>query len=595
MQGHLCTFGQAMKALQYLNKYFYKYRTKLFVGFLITVVARIFSLFTPRLIGNSLTAVEQYVKSDDASLDSIQELLLFNILIIIGASLVSGFFTFLMRQTIINVSRYVEFDLKNEIFWHYQKLTQRFYKNNRTGDLMNRISEDVGKVRMYVGPAFMYSINTVALFIIVISYMISIAPALTLYTILPLPILSVTIYKLSRIINEKSTRVQEVLSKMSSFAQESFSGIGVIKSYNLQRIMNQGFDDLASESYQKNMSLVKVQAWFFPLMILLIGFSNLIVIYVGGNQYINNEIEIGVLAEFIIYVNMLTWPVAVVGWITSIVQQAEASQERINLFLKEEPEIKDGPGVQKEIKGALELKNVSLRYPETQIQALENISLKIPTGTTLGILGNIGSGKSTLLDLITRLYDPSEGKILLDGIDLKEYTLEQLREAIGSIPQNAFLFSESIEDNIRFGSINASKEAIQEASKEAVVHKNIIAFKEGYQTLLGERGVTLSGGQIQRVSIARAFIKDPKILLLDDCLSAVDTDTEEEILKHLKKIAQNKTTLIVSHRISSLKHADQIIVFENGKIVQQGKHLELTGVSGYYKELFEKQQADRNK
>ena len=584
-----------MKALQYLNKYFYKYRTKLFVGFLITVVARIFSLFTPRLIGNSLTAVEQYVKSDDVSLDSIQELLLFNILIIIGASLVSGFFTFLMRQTIINVSRYVEFDLKNEIFWHYQKLTQRFYKNNRTGDLMNRISEDVGKVRMYVGPAFMYSINTVALFIIVISYMISIAPALTLYTILPLPILSVTIYKLSRIINEKSTRVQEVLSKMSSFAQESFSGIGVIKSYNLQRIMNQGFDDLASESYQKNMSLVKVQAWFFPLMILLIGFSNLIVIYVGGNQYINNEIEIGVLAEFIIYVNMLTWPVAVVGWITSIVQQAEASQERINLFLKEEPEIKDGHGVQKEIKGALELKNVSLRYPETQIQALENISLKIPTGTTLGILGNIGSGKSTLLDLITRLYDPSEGKILLDGIDLKEYTLEQLREAIGSIPQNAFLFSESIEDNIRFGSINASKEAIQEASKEAVVHKNIIAFKEGYQTLLGERGVTLSGGQIQRVSIARAFIKDPKILLLDDCLSAVDTDTEEEILKHLKKIAQNKTTLIVSHRISSLKHADQIIVFENGKIVQQGKHLELTGVSGYYKELFEKQQADRNK
>lgn len=595
MQGHLCTFGQAMKALQYLNKYFYKYRTKLFVGFLITVVARIFSLFTPRLIGNSLTAVEQYVKSDDVSLDSIQELLLFNILIIIGASLVSGFFTFLMRQTIINVSRYVEFDLKNEIFWHYQKLTQRFYKNNRTGDLMNRISEDVGKVRMYVGPAFMYSINTVALFIIVISYMISIAPALTLYTILPLPILSVTIYKLSRIINEKSTRVQEVLSKMSSFAQESFSGIGVIKSYNLQRIMNQGFDDLASESYQKNMSLVKVQAWFFPLMILLIGFSNLIVIYVGGNQYINNEIEIGVLAEFIIYVNMLTWPVAVVGWITSIVQQAEASQERINLFLKEEPEIKDGPGVQKEIKGALELKNVSLRYPETQIQALENISLKIPTGTTLGILGNIGSGKSTLLDLITRLYDPSKGKILLDGIDLKEYTLEQLREAIGSIPQNAFLFSESIEDNIRFGSINARREAIQEASKEAVVHKNIIAFKEGYQTLLGERGVTLSGGQIQRVSIARAFIKDPKILLLDDCLSAVDTDTEEEILKHLKKIAQNKTTLIVSHRISSLKHADQIIVFENGKIVQQGKHLDLTGVSGYYKELFEKQQSDRNK
>src|SRR5210317_1860543 len=482
-----------MKALQYLNKYFYKYRTKLFLGFLITVVARIFSLFTPRLIGNSLTAVEQYINSENSNLEPIKELLLFNILIIIGASLVSGFFTFLMRQTIINVSRYVEFDLKNEIFWHYQKLTQRFYKNNRTGDLMNRISEDVGKVRMYVGPAFMYSINTIALFVIVISYMISIAPALTLYTILPLPILSFTIYKLSRIINEKSTRVQEVLSKMSSFAQESFSGIAVIKSYNLQQNMNQGFDDLASESYQKNMSLVKVQAWFFPLMILLIGCSNLIVIYVGGNQYINNEIEIGVLAEFIIYVNMLTWPVAVVGWITSIVQQAEASQERINSFLKEEPEIKDGTGVRQEVKGTIELEDVSLFYPETQIQALENITLKIPSGTTLGIIGNIGSGKSTLLDLVVRLYDPSKGKITLDGIDLKKYKLEELRANIGYIPQNAFLFSESIEDNIRFGSINASTESIQEASKMAAVHKNIMDFKEGYKTILGERGITLSG------------------------------------------------------------------------------------------------------
>ncbi len=595
MQRHLRTFGRAMKALQYLNKYFYKYRTKLLLGFLITVVARIFSLFTPRLIGNSLTAVEQYINSENSNLEPIKELLLFNILIIIGASLVSGFFTFLMRQTIINVSRYVEFDLKNEIFWHYQKLTQRFYKNNRTGDLMNRISEDVGKVRMYVGPAFMYSINTIALFVIVISYMVSIAPVLTLYTILPLPILSITIYKLSRIINEKSTRVQEFLSKMSSFAQESFSGIAVIKSYNLQQKMNQGFDDLASESYQKNMSLVKVQAWFFPLMILLIGCSNLIVIYVGGNQYINNEIEIGVLAEFIIYVNMLTWPVAVVGWITSIVQQAEASQERINSFLKEEPEIKDGTGVRQEVKGTIELEDVSLFYPETQIQALENITLKIPSGTTLGIIGNIGSGKSTLLDLVVRLYDPSKGKITLDGIDLKKYKLEELRANIGYIPQNAFLFSESIEDNIRFGSINASTESIQEASKMAAVHKNIMDFKEGYKTILGERGITLSGGQIQRVSIARALIKDPKILLLDDCLSAVDTDTEEEILNHLKKAAQNKTTLIVSHRISSLKHADQIIVFENGKIVQQGKHAELIGVQGYYKELFEKQQADRSK
>ncbi len=584
-----------MKALQYLNKYFYKYRTQLLLGFLITVIARIFSLFAPRLIGNSLTAVEQYLQSENPDSEAIQRVLLVNILIILGTALASGFFTFLMRQTIINVSRYIEFDLKNEIFWHYQKLTQRFYKNNRTGDLMNRISEDVGKVRMYVGPAFMYSINTVALFIIVISYMISIAPTLTLYTLLPLPILSVTIYKLSRIINEKSTLVQEVLSKMSSFAQESFSGIAVIKSYNLQDKIFSGFDDLAEDSYQKNMSLVKVQAWFFPLMILLIGCSNLIVIYVGGNQYINNEIEIGVLAEFIIYVNMLTWPVAVVGWITSIVQQAEASQKRINDFLKEAPEIFDGPGITKEITGTIEFKGVSLTYPETQINALNQINLKIPAGSTLGIIGNIGSGKSTLLELISRLYDPTSGKLTLDGVDLKQYKLEELRSSIGYIPQNAFLFSESIENNIRFGSINASEEEIIEASKKAAVHENIINFNEGYKTILGERGVTLSGGQIQRVSIARAFIKDPKILLLDDCLSAVDTDTEEEILKHLKAVSKNKTTLIVSHRISSLKHADQIVVFENGKIVQQGKHLDLIKIDGYYKELFEKQQADNSK
>lgn len=584
-----------MNALKYLNKYFYKYRTKLFLGFLITIIARIFSLFAPRLIGNSLTAVEKYLQSENNDFEKIQHILMVNILIIIGATLISGFFTFLMRQTIINVSRFIEFDLKNEIFWHYQKLTQRFYKNNRTGDLMSRISEDVSKVRMYVGPAFMYSINTISLFIIVISYMISIAPILTLYTILPLPILSFTIYKLSRIINEKSTLVQEVLSKMSSSAQESFSGIAVIKSYNLQSKIYNKFNDLAIESYQKNMSLVKVQAWFFPLMILLIGCSNLIVIYIGGNQYINNEIEIGVLAEFIIYVNMLTWPVAVVGWITSIVQQAEASQKRINSFLKEQPEIIDGKGVDKFIKGEIELNNVSLLYPETQIEALKGVSLKISEGSTVGIIGNIGSGKSSILDIISRLYDPSEGSIKLDGVDMKEYTLDQIRENIGYIPQNAFLFSESIEDNIRFGAQKIELKDIKEASKKAAVHQNIISFKGSYDTLLGERGVTLSGGQIQRISIARALIKNSKILLLDDCLSAVDTDTEEEILKNLKNVSTKKTTVIVSHRISSLKHADKIIVLENGKIIQQGKHSDLIISKGYYKELFEKQQTERVK
>ena len=591
----MITFESLMNALKYLNKYFYKYRTKLFLGFLITIIARIFSLFAPRLIGNSLTAVEKYLQSENHDFEKIQHILMINILIIIGATFISGFFTFLMRQTIINVSRFIEFDLKNEIFWHYQKLTQRFYKNNRTGDLMSRISEDVSKVRMYVGPAFMYSINTISLFIIVISYMISIAPILTLYTILPLPILSFTIYKLSRIINEKSTLVQEVLSKMSSSAQESFSGIAVIKSYNLHSKIYNKFNDLAIESYQKNMSLVKVQAWFFPLMILLIGCSNLIVIYIGGNQYINNEIEIGVLAEFIIYVNMLTWPVAVVGWITSIVQQAEASQKRINSFLKEQPEIIDGKGVDKFIKGEIELNNVSLLYPETQIEALKGVSLKISEGSTVGIIGNIGSGKSSILDIISRLYDPSKGSIKLDGVDMKEYTLDQIRENIGYIPQNAFLFSESIEDNIRFGAQKIELKDIKEASKKAAVHQNIISFKDSYDTLLGERGVTLSGGQIQRISIARALIKNSKILLLDDCLSAVDTDTEEEILKNLKNVSTKKTTVIVSHRISSLKHADKIIVLENGEIIQQGKHSDLIESKGYYKELFEKQQTERVK
>ena len=581
-----------MKELQYLNKYFITYRTQLILGFLITVIARIFSLFAPRLIGNSLTAVETFLSSENADFEAIKLLLLYNILIIVGTTLISGFFTFLMRQTIINVSRYIEYDLKNEIFWHYQKLSQRFYKNNRTGDLMNRISEDVGKVRMYVGPAFMYSINTIALFVIVIGYMISIAPKLTLYTLIPLPLLSFIIYKLSTIIHDKSTTVQEMLSKMSSFAQENFSGITVIKSYNLQTTMQKEFDNLSEESYIKNMDLVKVQAWFFPLMILLIGFSNIIVIFVGGNQYIEGEIEIGVLAEFIIYVNMLTWPVAVVGWITNIIQQAEASQKRINEFLKEVPEIKDGKGVFKPLIGTIEFKEVTFKYDETGITALSDVNLILKAGSTTGIIGNIGSGKSTLLDLIPRLYDPDKGIIKIDGNNLKNFTLEQIREAIGYVPQNAFLFSESIDDNLRFGKSKASQEEIQEATKGASVHTNIQAFKNGYKTLLGERGVTLSGGQIQRISIARALLKNPKILLLDDCLSAVDTDTEEEILKYLKKFTKNKTTLIVSHRISSLKHADQIVVLENGKIIQQGKHIDLIGVEGYYKALYEKQQRD---
>ncbi|MDA9679477.1 ABC transporter ATP-binding protein/permease [Flavobacteriaceae bacterium] len=582
-----------MRALQHLNKYLKKYFLKLLLGILITIISRIFSLFAPRLIGDSLTAVENYLVDHQGDLVALKSLLLNNILIIIGATLLSGFFTFLMRQTIINVSRCIEFNLKNEIFSHYQRLTQRFYKNNRTGDLMSRISEDVSKVRMYVGPAIMYSINTVTLFVCVITLMFSIAPKLSVYTLIPLPLLSLIIYKLSRVINARSTVVQEMLSKLSSFTQETFSGITVIKSYGLEGNTHKKFNNLALEAKEKNMNLAKVQAWFFPLMILLIGMSNLIVIFIGGQQYMNGEIEIGVLAEFIIYINMLTWPVAVVGWVTSVVQQAEASQKRINTFLNEPIEIKDGPGLEVAVQGEITLDDVTLMYPETKIKALDGVSLKVGSGKSLGIIGKVGSGKSSILQLINRLYDPDNGKVLLDGHDIRDFKLEELRSHIGNVPQNAFLFSESIEDNIRLGKRDASDEEIVEASKKAAIHKSIKKFKQGYKTLLGERGLTLSGGQIQRVSIARALIKNPKILLFDDCLSAVDTDTEEKILKNLKEFSQDKTTIIVSHRISSVKDACHIIVLDHGKIIEQGTHQKLLDLKGSYFDLLDKQQNEK--
>tara|TARA_B100001057_G_C22830222_1_gene943103 strand:+ start:179 stop:1933 length:1755 start_codon:yes stop_codon:yes gene_type:complete len=582
-----------MKALQYLNKYLKKYRYSILLGLLITIISRVFSLFIPRLIGNSLSAVEHFLMHNNGSMDVLKSLLLQNILIILGAALLSGFFTFLMRQTIINVSRYIEFDLKNEIFDHYLRLTQRFYKNNRTGDLMSRISEDVGKVRMYVGPAIMYSINTITLFVCVITIMFSIAPELSVYTLIPLPVLSYTIYKLSRVINARSTVVQEMLSKLSSFTQETFSGISVIKSYGLEIKTHGSFGLLAEKAKEKNMNLAKVQAWFFPLMILLIGLSNLIVIFIGGKQYISGVIEIGVLAEFIIYINMLTWPVAVVGWVTSVVQQAEASQKRINAFLKEDIEIKDGKGVEKTIEGTIKFENVSLVYPETKIEALYNVSFEIEYGKKLGIMGKVGSGKSSLINLINRLYDADQGKILLDGYNIKSFKLEELRSAIGNVPQNAFLFSESIADNIRLGKKDATDSEIIAASKNAVVHDNILDFKEGYKTLLGERGVTLSGGQIQRVSIARALIKDPEILLFDDCLSAVDTDTEEKILKNLNVFCKNKTSIIVSNRVSSVQKAHHIIVLDQGRIVEEGNHEKLLKNNGTYAKYFYKQQDEK--
>jgi len=582
-----------MKALKHLNKYFFKYRYRLIIGISITILAKIFALFTPRLVGASINVVSDKFYGK-ISYEVFKSELITNILFLVGAAVIAGMFTFLMRQTIINVSRYIEYDLKNEIYQHYQVLSLNFYKSNRTGDLMNRISEDVGKVRMYVGPAIMYTMNTITLFCVALIYMVSTAPKLTMYTLLPLPILSFSIYKLSRLINKRSTIVQESLSTLSTYSQETFSGISVIKSYGIETRTNTEFEGLSSENRQKQINLTKVQALFFPLMILLIGLSNLIVIYIGGLQYMNGEIEnIGTIAEFIIYVNMLTWPVATVGWVTSLVQQAEASQERINEFLKTEPDIKNFADTQTAIKGDIEFKNVSFVYPDTNIEALKGISFKIDSGKTLAILGKTGSGKSTILDLIGRLYDVDNGNIIIDGKSIKELHLNSLRESIGYVPQDAFLFSDTIKNNIKFGKEDATDEEVIEAAKNARVHRNIIGFKKGYDTILGERGITLSGGQKQRVSIARAIIKKPDILLFDDCLSAVDTETEEKILKNLVKLTKDKTTIIVSHRVSSAKNADTIIVLEHGKVIQKGNHESLVNTDGYYKELYTKQLSEK--
>ena len=575
-----------MKELQHINKYFYKYRFSILFGVLITIGAKIFALFTPRLIGESITVISQNIDGQ-LSDELFRKALLQNILLLIGATVIAGILTFLMRQTIIKVSRLVEFDLKNEVYQQYQRLSLNFYKKNRTGDLMNRISEDVGKVRMYVGPAIMYSLNMITLFIVAMFYMFNKAPTLAWYTIIPLPVLSITIYLLSKQIHRRSTIVQEYLSKLSTFTQESFSGISVIKAYGVESRINLAFLNLSNENRQKQIQLTQVQALFFPMMILLIGISNLLVIYVGGLQYINGVItDFGTIAEFIIYVNMLTWPVAVLGWVTSIIQQAEASQKRINEFLQEEPEIQNTSITPTQINGNIEFNNVSFTYEDTNIQALNEVSFKVKQGDTLAILGKTGSGKSTILDLIGRLYDIKSGSQLVDGINIDKVHLRSLRENIGYVPQDAFLFSDSIKNNIKFGLVDATDQDVINAAKNAVVHDNVKKFNKGYDTVLGERGITLSGGQKQRVSIARAIIKNPKLLLLDDCLSAVDTETEEKILNNLASVTKGKTTIIVSHRISSAKNADKIIVLDKGSVVQEGTHESLLNEGGYYKDLY---------
>ena len=579
-----------MKELQYLNLYFKKYSGRLTLGLIITIIATIFKIIVPKIIGDIVDVVKNYLDNTITDIEIVKQELITNITMIIGAAILAGFFTFLMRQTFIVVSRYIEFDLKNEIFKQYQRLSLGFYKKNRTGDLMNRISEDVSKVRMYAGPALMYSVTNLTLLIVTISYMFYKAPSLAVYAIAPLPLLSFAIYKLSAAIHKRSTIVQQYLSKLTSFTQESFSGISVIKAYGIEPRIIHDFNYLSEGSKNKNIDLVKVQALFFPLMILLIGLSNILVIYIGGNQFISGQIkELGTIVEFLIYVNMLTWPVAVVGWVTSMVQQAEASQKRINEFLKEQPDILNYEFSKSPIVGKLEFKNLSFTYSDTNINALRNISFTVNQGETVAILGNTGSGKSTILELIGRLYDVENGQLIINNKNIKDLNLFDLRNSIGYVPQDAFLFSDSIINNIKFGKENATEDEVFKAAKAAAVHKNIIEFKKGYQTILGERGITLSGGQKQRVSIARALIKSPQILLLDDCLSAVDTETEEKIINNLESITKDKTTIIVSHRVSSAKKADKIIVLDEGEIIQQGTHNELIKQVGYYKDLYAKQ------
>jgi len=583
-----------MKELKYLNKYFLKYKYRLIIGILITIIARIFIVFTPRFTGNAIQLIEEYILDKQQSEAVFKEELLNYILLILGVSIIAAFFTFIMRQTLIVMSRLIEFDLKNNVFKQYEQLSQNFYKQNRTGDLMNRISEDVSKVRMYFGPALMYSINTITLFAILIPLMINTAPKLALYTLLPLPVLSIAIYKLSKEIHKRSTIVQQYLSKLTVFTQESFSGISVIKAYGITTDTTEKFEILSEESKGKNMELVKVQAWFFPFMILLIGLSNVLVIYIGGLQYINGSIKsIGTLVEFLLYVNMLTWPVATVGWVTSIIQQAEASQKRINEFLNILPEIKNDNNNQYHFNTDIEFRNVSFTYPDTNITALNNISFKVNKGESIAIIGKTGSGKSTILNLISRLHDVTKGELFIGDKEIKKHNLTLLRDNIGVVPQDPFLFSDSIENNIKFGKSNATIDEIIQAAKDADVHNNIVKFKNKYKTILGERGITLSGGQKQRVSIARAIIKNPKIILFDDCLSAVDTETEETILTNLKRTTKNSSTIIVSHRISSVKNADTILVLDNGSIIQKGAHNQLVNQDGYYKELHQKQLSEK--
>ncbi len=588
-----------MKELLYLNKYFWRYRFRFLLGVLFVTLSNVFGVFPPQVIRHVFDLVKEnialYRLFDGFGLQGsfsqhFSSIIIFFAAIVIFLALVQGLFMFLMRQTLIVMSRLIEYDLRNEVYNHYQSLTSAFYKRNKTGDLMSRVAEDVNRVRMYLGPVILYSINLVVMFTMVISTMIRVNAELTLYVLLPLPILSISIYYVNTLINRKSEAIQKQLSKLTSHAQESYSGIRVIKAYVQEDRFRESFAEESITYKERSLSLARVQAMFFPLMTLLVGLSTVLTIFMGGRAVIAGKITAGNIAEFVLYVNMLTWPVMSLGWVAALIQRAAASQKRINEFLQTKPSIQsDKDSIKVALQGGIQFDNVSFVYPDTGIVALEDLSFTLNPGEKMAIIGKTGSGKTTIAELLVRKYDASGGKILLDGENIQRHNLQSLRDQIGYVPQDVFLFSEIVRENIAFGKEDSTLEEVISAAEGAAVHKDILGLPLQYETMVGERGVTLSGGQKQRISLARALIKEPNLILLDDCLSAVDANTEQAILDYLDSFLAEKTAIIITHRIFTLLDFDKILVLDGGKLLESGTHDTLMAAEGAYYELFHKQ------
>lgn len=587
-----------MKELRYLNKYLSKYKWHLILGTIFIIISNVFQIVPAQLVRHSIDLVVDNIKiyrsfESTALQDDFFKVFAFGILIYAGLillmALLRGVFLYYVRQTLIVMSRLIEFDLKNEIFEHYQTLPLSFYRRNNTGDIMNRISEDVGRVRMYLGPSIMYGLTLITLFLILIPYMFTISAELTWYAISPLPFLSIGIFLVNNKVERRAEQIQKSQSKLSTFVQEAFSGIRVLKSFNREHESISRFETETDIYRKESLKLTKIQSLFYPLIMGLVGVSTILTVYAGSTQVINGNLTFGNIAEFIIYVNLLTWPVASLGWTSSLVQRAEASQKRINEFLSTKTNIISEKELDVELKGKVEFRHVSFTYPDTGIKAIKDISFTINPGESLAIIGTTGSGKSTVSYLVSRLYDVRGGDILIDDIPIAHYNLHSLRSQIGYVPQDVFLFSDTIFNNIGFGIKNPDEDKVKQAARDADVYDNIVGFPQGFNTRVGERGITLSGGQKQRVSIARAIVREPKILMLDDALSAVDTKTENNILNSMKRIMQGRTTMIISHRVSSAKLASKIIVLVDGYIVEEGTHESLLSKDGFYKDLFDKQ------